>query len=136
MNYMKLAVEEAKKGMLEGNVPVGCVIVKNNEVVSASYNKKNSLNVSVYHAEILTIIDACKKLNTWYLDDCELYVTLKPCLMCSSAIAESRIKKVYYLLDSNYEDNLNSNIDNVNYIKSVDLYSYNSLLSNFFDSIR
>lgn len=136
MDFMKLAIDAANKAKNEGNVPVGCVIVKNNEVISASYNKKNSLNVSIYHAEILAIIEACEKLKSWYLDDCELYVTLKPCLMCSSAIAESRIKKVYYLLDSNYNENMNSNINNIIYIKMIDKYEHSSAISDFFNSLR
>ena len=108
-DFMNIAVSEARKAYFEGNVPVGAVIVKNNKVLSFSHNTKNTSNVSVYHAELLCIIDACKKLNSWYLDDCVMYVTLKPCRMCEAAIAESRIKNVIYLLDSNYSDNLNCN---------------------------
>ena len=78
MKYMEMAVSAAIKGMEKGNVPVGCVIVKAGEVLSVSNNEKNSSNISVYHAEILGIISACKKLNQWYLDDCDMYVTLKP----------------------------------------------------------
>ena len=94
--YMGLAIEEAKKAILEGEVPIGCVIVFNNEVVSSSYNHKTIDNVATYHAEILAINEACKKLGTWYLDECVLYTTIEPCMMCTGAIIQSRIKKVVY----------------------------------------
>lgn len=135
MNFMNIALEAAIKGKKLGNVPVGCVIVKNDKVISVKYNLKNTENISVYHAEILAIIDACKKSNSWYLDDCEMYVTLKPCEMCTAAIAESRIKKVYYLLDTYYGDNLNKNINNIEFYKLND-ERYNNLISSFFDELR
>ena len=134
--YMNVALEEAKIASKEGNVPVGAVIVKKNRIVSCNHNKKNSDNVSIYHAELLCIIDACKKLNSWYLDDCVMFVTLKPCKMCEAAIAESRINRVYYLLDSNYSENMNSNIANINYIKVMNSVDYDLLLSDFFDNLR
>ena len=96
MKYMEMALEEAKKAYKNGDVPVGAVIVKDNKIISKAYNKKEKNNVSVYHAEILAIIKACKKLKTWRLDGCSLYVTLEPCLMCSGAIIHSRISKVYF----------------------------------------
>ncbi len=134
MKYMKLALEAAKEAVKEGNVPVGCAIIKNNEVLSIAYNKKNSHNISVYHAEILAIIEACNKLNTWNLEECDMYVTLKPCAMCAGAIAESRIKNVYYLLDSNYH--LNNVLLKTNYIK-IDFESeYPKLISDFFVNVR
>ena len=134
--YMNIAIREAKIAYDEGNVPVGAVIVNNENIVSFAHNMKNTDNVSIYHAEILCIIDACKKLNTWRLNDCELYVTLKPCDMCIAAIAESRISKVFYLLDSNYEENLSSNIVNISLNRIYDCYDYNRLLSDFFKRIR
>ena len=134
--YMNIAIREARIAYDEGNVPVGAVIVNNENIVSFAHNMKNTDNVSIYHAEILCIIDACKKLNTWRLNDCELYVTLKPCDMCIAAIAESRISKVFYLLDSNYEENLSSNIVNISLNRIYDCYDYNRLLSDFFKRIR
>lgn len=133
---MDAAVKEAIIAYNEGNVPVGAVIVKNNKILSANHNRKNSDNVSIYHAELLCIIDACKIVGSWYLDDCVMYVTLKPCRMCEAAIGESRIKKVIYLLDSNYSDNLNVNISSINYEKLNDFYQYNELLSDFFRNVR
>lgn len=136
MNYMKVAIELSLKARDEGNVPVGCVIVKNNKIIAKAYNKKNSSKISVYHAEIIAIIEACRKLNNWYLEDCEMYVTLKPCDMCTAAIAESRIKKVYYLLDSDYENNLKSNISYIEFEKFDDNFDYKRIIGNFFKLIR
>ena len=134
--FMELAIEQAKIAFNNGDVPVGAVIVRNNEVLSCSYNKKNTENVAVYHAEILSIIDASKKIGTWYLDDCDIYVTLKPCDMCMYALAEARIRNVYYLLDSNYVDNLNKNYNKINVNKMDDIYEYNDLISAFFKKLR
>ena len=102
--YMIEAIKQAKIAQNKGNIPVGAVIVMNNKIISKAYNKKNSKKVSIYHAEILAIIKACKKLKSWRLNECDLYMTLEPCNMCLSAIGESRIKNVYYLLKSNYKD--------------------------------
>ena len=112
--FFDIAFNEAKKASLEGNVPVGAVIVRNGKVITSAHNTKNTSKIAVNHAEILCIIDACKSLDSWYLDDCIMFVTLKPCDMCLSAIAEARIKEVYYLIDSNYEVNLYKNKDNIN----------------------
>ena len=89
--YFNLAIKEAKKALKSNNVPIGCVIVYKNKIIAKAYNKKNSKKISLYHAEILAIIKACKYLNTFILDNCTMYVTLKPCEMCMNAIAESRI---------------------------------------------
>ena len=136
MKYMNIAIEEAKLASEEGNVPVGCVIVKNNEVLATTHNTKNTSNIAINHAEILAIMEASKKLNSWYLNECDLYVTLKPCEMCMAAIGEARIGKVYYLLDSNYENNLSENINKIELIKLDEDTNYNVLISNFFKEIR
>lgn len=135
-NFMNLAIAEAKKASAENNVPVGAVIVKDSNIIACAHNTKNSSNVSVNHAEILCIIEACKTLNSWYLNDCDIYVTLKPCDMCLNAIAESRIRKVYYLLESNYDNNLAKNRDSIEFKKIPDLYKYNNILNSFFDELR
>lgn len=82
-----------------GDIPVSCIIVKNDEIISRGYNKKYKNNNPFDHAEIIAIKKACKKLKTTNLSDCELYVSLYPCMMCQGAIIESRIKKVYYILN-------------------------------------
>ena len=97
--YFNLAIKEAELAYNEGNVPVGAVIVKDNVVISSNHNRKNTDNVSIYHAELLCIMDACKELNSWYLNDCVMYVTLKPCKMCEAAIAEARIRNAGTFLE-------------------------------------
>lgn len=94
--YMKVALEEAKLAYDKGDVPVGAVIVLNDEVIAKAHNRKEEKQVVTAHAEILAIEEASKKLNSWHLDDCQMYVTVEPCAMCSGAIVNSRIKKVYY----------------------------------------
>ena len=94
--YMGLALEEAKKARDLDEVPIGCIIVKDGKVISRKYNQKTLKNIATYHAEILAIEDACRKLKTWYLDDCVMYTTVEPCLMCTGAIQQSRISRVVY----------------------------------------
>ena len=92
---MKFALDEAKKASYNGEVPVGCVIVKKNEIISSTHNMmKRSLN-QTEHAEIIAIRGACNKLNSGYLEECDLYVTLEPCTMCAAAISFARIRRVY-----------------------------------------
>lgn len=94
--YMKLALKEAEKSYKKGDVPVGAVIVKNGKIIAKAHNKKETKQISTKHAEIIAIEKACKKMRSWHLDGCELYVTLEPCLMCSGAIIQSRISKLIY----------------------------------------
>ncbi len=84
------------KAYSKGEVPVGAVIVKDNKVISKAYNKREKHQIATHHAEILAIEKACKKLKSWRLDDCDLYVTLEPCPMCAGAILNARIKNVFY----------------------------------------
>lgn len=95
MDYMKLAIEEAEKAFNKGEVPVGVVIVKAGEVIACQHNLKEEKKLTTAHAEILAIEEACKKLSNWRLSGCEMYVTLEPCPMCASAIAQSRISKLF-----------------------------------------
>lgn len=93
---MHLAIQEAMKASAKAEVPVGCVIVKDNEVIAKAHNLRESTQSALAHAEILAIGKACKKLGSWRLEGCDLYVTLEPCLMCSGAIINSRIRRVIY----------------------------------------
>ena len=82
--------------MLEDEVPIGCVIVKNNKVIAKAHNKRETFNQVSAHAEMLAIAKANKKLNSWRLEGCDIYVTIEPCIMCAGAIIQSRINNVYY----------------------------------------
>ena len=94
--FMELAYKEAMRARDEDEVPIGAVIVKNGKVIARAHNIKEKTNDPMGHAEILCIKKACKKVGDWYLKDCELYVTLEPCVMCVGAIINARIKKVYF----------------------------------------
>lgn len=93
--FMKIALKEAKKAYDKEEIPVGAVIVKDGKVVAKAHNLKELKNDTTKHAEILAIQKASKKLDSWRLQDCEMYVTLEPCSMCAGALIQSRIKKVY-----------------------------------------
>ena len=96
IDFMKRAVELAKLSALEGEVPVGAVIVREGEIVGEGRNRREYGKNALYHAEIEAIDSACRKLGGWRLWQCELYVTLEPCPMCAGAIINSRIKRVYF----------------------------------------
>ena len=96
--FIKITINEAKKAYQEGEIPVGAIIVKNGEIISKTHNMKEKLNCSVKHAEILAIEEASKKINSWRLNDCEMYVSMEPCIMCCGALLQSRIKKIYYIV--------------------------------------
>jgi tRNA(adenine34) deaminase len=93
--FMKQALVQAQKAYDIEEIPVGAVIVKNGQVIARAYNKKETNNNPIAHAEILALEKATKKLNRWRLDDCDLYVTLEPCPMCAGAIIQARIKNLY-----------------------------------------
>ena len=93
--FMKAALKEAKKAALEGEVPIGCVIVKDDKIIARGRNAREKKKNALLHAETVAIDKACKKLNGWRLWQCDLYVTLEPCPMCTGAIINSRIKTVY-----------------------------------------
>ena len=131
--YMELAIKQAQKAYKLKEVPVGCVIVKGNKIIAKAHNMVEKKNDSTMHAEIIAIKKASKKLKNWRLIDCDMYVTLEPCLMCKSAIELSRIKNVYY---STTSDN-DINIKKTKY-KEYKKYSKNTLelLQNFFKKRR
>lgn len=94
--FMKKAIALAKKAGEYDEVPVGAVIVKDGEVLSYAFNKRESKKDATAHAEIMAIQKACKKLSDFRLIDCDMYVTLEPCVMCTGAILNARIKNVYF----------------------------------------
>ncbi len=93
--FMKEAIKQAQKAYNKQEIPVGAVIVKNNKIIARAYNKKEETKTATHHAEILAIQKASKKLGSWRLTGCEMYVTLEPCSMCAGALIQARIKKVY-----------------------------------------
>ena len=93
--FMKEALKEAKKAYDKLEVPVGAVIVKDGRIIARAHNLKETKTDTTKHAEILAIQKASKKLESWRLLDCEMYITLEPCSMCAGAIINSRIKKIY-----------------------------------------
>ena len=95
LKFMQEALKEAKKAYEKLEVPVGAVIVKDGKIIARAHNQKETKTDTTKHAEILAIQKASKKLKSWRLIDCEMYVTLEPCTMCAGAIIHSRIKKVY-----------------------------------------
>ena len=94
--YMLEALKEASLAALEDEVPIGCVIVKNGEIIAKAHNQRDKTNNPLGHAEVLAIKKASEILKDWQLVNCELYVTIEPCLMCAGAIIQSRIKRVIY----------------------------------------
>ncbi|MEE0970519.1 MAG: tRNA adenosine(34) deaminase TadA [Clostridia bacterium] len=94
--FMMEAINEAKKAGMEGDVPVGAIIVRGDEIISMAHNTRENGGSAINHAEILAIDIASKQLGTWRLSDCTLYVTLEPCPMCAGAVINSRISKVVY----------------------------------------
>jgi tRNA(adenine34) deaminase len=93
---MDLAIAEAKKAAAKGDIPVGCVIVKDGNVIARGRNMRERKQNAILHAEIAAIKKACRKLHSWRLCDCEMYVTLEPCQMCMGAIINARMKKVIF----------------------------------------
>ena len=93
---MREALKEAKKAEAIAEVPIGAVIVKNHEVIARGYNQRETSNRAISHAEILVIEEANRVLDNWRLEDCALFVTVEPCVMCSGAIVQSRVPYVYY----------------------------------------
>lgn len=93
-DFMKLALEEAQRAFQKQEVPIGAVIVKDEKVIARAYNLKETKKDPTAHAEILAIKEAAKVLETWRLDDCDLYVTIEPCPMCAGAMVQSRIRRL------------------------------------------
>ena len=94
--FMRLAMEEAQKAEAIGEVPIGAVVVKDDQVIASAYNLRETEQRSIAHAELLAIDKACQKVGSWRLTDCTLYVTLEPCAMCSGAIVLSRVERVVF----------------------------------------
>ena len=142
---MKEALKEAKKAELIDDVPIGCVIVKGDKIIARGHNQRETKQSPIGHAEIVAINKAAKKLNSWRLEGCDIYVTLEPCIMCSGAIIQSRINKVYYGASDPKGGALGSSINvleasNINHhpevISGVLKEECSSIITNYFKAKR
>ncbi len=143
--YMQLAIEEAKKAQAIGEVPIGAIIVYENEVIASGYNTRETSQKTLSHAELIAIQQANERIGSWRLEDCTLYVTLEPCPMCAGAIVQSRIKRVVYgaadpkagcagtLMNLLTEDRFNHQVD---VTKGILELKCSSMLRNFFRRLR
>lgn len=143
--FMKEALIEAKLALAKGEIPVGCVIVKDNKIIARAHNlKENKQSVSA-HAEILAINKASSILNNYHLDDCVLYSTLEPCVMCLGAIMQSHIQKVCYALNDTNMGSCGSVVNLLEYnfqnpkitlVKGPFEEEEKELLKEFFNTLR
>lgn len=136
LEYFEYILKLANNSLVTDDIPVGAIIVKNNEIIGEGWNTREKDNFILGHAEINAIKMASNYLNSWNLSDCELYVTLKPCSMCLEAIKQSRIKNVYYLLEkpSNKREFSKTlvNCINIDPLRII----YERKLSDFFKKLR
>jgi tRNA(adenine34) deaminase len=133
--YMNIAIKLAKKAYKKGEIPVGAVIVKNNKIISKAYNMKEQKKDCTKHAEILAIQKASKKLKNWRLIDCEIYITMEPCMMCAGAIEQARISKIIYAVD-NPTFGCTKNIKNIEIINGICEKECKNLVQEFFKKKR
>ena len=135
--YIEKIYDLAKRSYDIDEIPVGAIVVRNGKIISEGINSRESMNSVIGHAEINAIEEACKVAGDWRLDDCEMYVTLLPCMMCSGAILESRIKKIYYLCNRTNVCFQTSKFINVEKIENSDYEEkYLNLLKLFFENKR
>ncbi len=112
--YMKEALKQARKAYELGEVPIGCVIVREGRVIARGYNRRNTDHTTLAHAELTAIKKASKKCGDWRLEDCVLYVTLEPCQMCAGAIVQARIPEIVIGCESPKSGSAGSVIDILN----------------------
>ena len=139
--FMREAIKEAKKCLKNEDVPIGAVITHNEKIIARAYNKKEWKNCATYHAEILAIEKACFKVGNFRLNECSIYVTKEPCLMCLGAILSARIKNIYFgAFDKKYGTGYLAQDNNFNHkseiMGGVCQRECEELLSEFFKKIR
>ena len=145
VDFMQIAIQQAKIAYQKKDVPVGAIIVKNDKVIGKGYNKKEKKHCSLYHAEIIAIKQACKKIKDWRLNDCTMYVTMEPCCMCAGAIINHRISRVVVgITEPNWgacgsgvdllnNENLNTKTSVITGVCDIEC---KNLLQNFFEERR
>ena len=143
--FMKMAIKQADKAASIGEVPIGCVIVREGKVIARGYNRRKNDKNTLSHAEISAINKACKKTGDWRLEDCVLYVTLEPCQMCAGAIVQARIPLVVIgcknekagcagsILDLFNVDKFNHKVDKIEGVLEEEC---STMLTEFFKGLR
>lgn len=141
--FMKAALKCAQKAEDEGEVPIGAVVVYNGKIISRGHNRRTKRQIATAHAEIEAIEKACKKLKSWRIPECELYVTLEPCPMCMGAALNARIKKIYFGAPEDKGRSLTSEIASANLLNhkievegGVMEEECRAILSRFFSEMR
>ncbi|MGN0804015.1 MAG: nucleoside deaminase [Candidatus Coproplasma sp.] len=141
--FMKSALKCAKKALDEGEVPIGAVVVKDGKVIARGHNCRTKKQIATAHAEIEAIEKACKKLGSWRIPECELYVTLEPCPMCMGAALNARIRKIYFGAPEDKGRSLTKEIASANLLNhtievegGVMKEECAEILSRFFSSMR
>ena len=143
--FMKKAIEQAKKAAAIGEVPIGCVIVREGKVIARGYNRRTTSGNVLKHAEIIAMDKACRKCGDWRLEECEMYVTLEPCPMCAGAIVQARIPKVHIgcmnpkagcagsVIDLFHQEKLNHQVETVSGPLTEEC---SALMKDFFKNLR
>ena len=121
--FMKAALKCAQKGLEEGEVPIGAVVVLDGNIISRGHNRRTKKQIATAHAEVEAIEKACKKLKSWRIPECEIYVTLEPCPMCMGAMLNARIKKVYFGAYEAKGRSLTDKLANANLVNHVIIYA-------------
>lgn len=141
--FMQAALKCAQKAFDEGEVPIGAVVVLDGKVIARGHNRRTKKQIATAHAEIEAIEKACKKLKSWRIPECELYVTLEPCPMCMGAALNARIRKIYFGAPEDKGRSLTSEIANANLLNhtvevegGVMKEECADILSRFFSSMR
>ena len=134
--YYQILMNLCRKASKKDEVPIAAILVDNDKIIAKAYNTRKTKNNVCNHAEMLVIKKASRKLKDWRLDNCSIYVTLKPCSMCEAAIRQARIKNVYYLLDKpeSKKEYYKTNIEQANTRTQIDKYS--QYLKDFFKNLR
>lgn len=133
--YEKILFKLAEKAYKKNEVPVGALIVNKGKIIAKAFNRKNIDNNSLFHAEIICLQKAYKKLNRWNLYDCDMYITLEPCSMCKFLIEESRICNVFYILDQGKHNN-KYNKTKYEHMFVCEKDKFSEIMNNFFKKIR
>ncbi len=141
--FMASALKCAEKALTEGEVPIGAVVVLNGKVIARGHNRRTKRQIATAHAEIEAIEKACKKLKSWRIPECDLYVTLEPCPMCMGAALNARIKKIYYGAPEDKGRSLTGELANANLLNhtvevegGVMEAACRAILSRFFSEMR